>query len=410
MPEEKRRRVLEPTERFSEILFGLIMVLTFTGSLSAASSGREEVRTMLIGAIGCNLAWGIVDAIMYVMNSLAERGREPPDLPARSGTPRAPRRAPGLRRRAPARRRAGPRRRRGLELDAPAPRGPARAAAGTPRSSGDDLLAALAVFLLVFLSTFPVVIPFLFMHDADAGPARLQRDRDRPAPLRRLRVRRSTRASDPGGPASSWSRSASCSSRSRSRSADERACAGSRCGGPARAAPPPPRRRRARRAGSEAEEPRLGVQRERLRLLPAGGHGLRPADRHRRPRRAAPGGPLQLRGDRHRLRWVGWNVGVGRQAPARRDAHGGRGLRRNDGRGAGLRADGVLGLVRALQRGRVRLRRRGLGQQLLLQLGPARLLPPRLAVGRPRVAAHADVPDGPRRAARVPRRLQPTRT
>ncbi len=36
MPEEKRRRVLEPTERFSEILFGLIMVLTFTGSLSAA--------------------------------------------------------------------------------------------------------------------------------------------------------------------------------------------------------------------------------------------------------------------------------------------------------------------------------------------------------------------------------------
>ncbi len=75
MPEEKRRRVLEPTERFSEVLFGLIMVLTFTGSLSAASSAREEVRTMLVGAIGCNLAWGIVDAIMYVMNSLAGRGR-----------------------------------------------------------------------------------------------------------------------------------------------------------------------------------------------------------------------------------------------------------------------------------------------------------------------------------------------
>ncbi len=30
---------------------------------------------MLVGAIGCNLAWGIVDAIMYVMNSLAGRGR-----------------------------------------------------------------------------------------------------------------------------------------------------------------------------------------------------------------------------------------------------------------------------------------------------------------------------------------------
>jgi hypothetical protein len=36
------------------VLFGLIMVLTFTGTLSAASQGRTEVRTMLIGAIGCN--------------------------------------------------------------------------------------------------------------------------------------------------------------------------------------------------------------------------------------------------------------------------------------------------------------------------------------------------------------------
>ena len=75
MASEQRRRVLEPTERFSEILFGLIMVLTFTGSLSVATSGREDVKAMIIGAIGCNLAWGIVDAIMYVMNSLAERGR-----------------------------------------------------------------------------------------------------------------------------------------------------------------------------------------------------------------------------------------------------------------------------------------------------------------------------------------------
>ena len=73
---EKRRRVLDSTERASEILFGLIMVLTFTGSLSAATAGREEVRTMLIGALGCNLAWGLVDAVMYLMNTLSERGRD----------------------------------------------------------------------------------------------------------------------------------------------------------------------------------------------------------------------------------------------------------------------------------------------------------------------------------------------
>src|SRR5262249_56856681 len=72
----ERRRVLDPTERFSEILFGLIMVLTFTGGLSAAESGHAEVRTMLIGAIGCNLAWGIIDAILYILNSLGSRGAD----------------------------------------------------------------------------------------------------------------------------------------------------------------------------------------------------------------------------------------------------------------------------------------------------------------------------------------------
>ena len=164
MAEEKRRRILEPTERFSEVLFGLIMVLTFTGSLSVASSGREDVRTMLVGAIGCNLAWGIVDAIMYVLNSLAERGRN-------RLTFRALRDA------------ASPEAGRRILADALPPvvasvltddelASMRRRLASVPEPPGyaslsrGDFLAALAVFLLVFLSTFPVVIPFLVMHDA----------------------------------------------------------------------------------------------------------------------------------------------------------------------------------------------------------------------------------------------------
>src|SRR5437867_11533992 len=67
------RRVLEPIDRVSEVLFGLIMVLTFTGSLSVAEAGREDVRAMLIGALGCNLAWGIIDAVLFLMGSLAEK-------------------------------------------------------------------------------------------------------------------------------------------------------------------------------------------------------------------------------------------------------------------------------------------------------------------------------------------------
>src|SRR5205085_6831011 len=73
--ERSSRRVLEPIDRVSEVLFGLIMVLTFTGSLSVGEAGRDDVRTMLIGALGCNLAWGIIDGVLYLMGCLAEKGR-----------------------------------------------------------------------------------------------------------------------------------------------------------------------------------------------------------------------------------------------------------------------------------------------------------------------------------------------
>ena len=69
------RRVLDPSERIAEVLFGLIMVLTFTGSLSIAEAGRDDVRAMLIGALGCNIAWGVIDGVLYLMSALAEKGR-----------------------------------------------------------------------------------------------------------------------------------------------------------------------------------------------------------------------------------------------------------------------------------------------------------------------------------------------
>jgi len=75
MPAQSRpTRVLDPSERLAEVLFGLIMVLTFTGSLSIAEAGQEDIRAMLIGAVGCNIAWGIIDGVFYLMGVLAERG------------------------------------------------------------------------------------------------------------------------------------------------------------------------------------------------------------------------------------------------------------------------------------------------------------------------------------------------
>ena len=162
-PTQAPRRLLDPVDRFSEVLFGLIMVLTFTGSLSAASAGRAEVRTMLFGALGCNLAWGIVDGIMYVLSTLGERGRGLVTLKAvrRAAGPALARRIIG-----DALPPAVASVLRPEDLDAihrklkELPEPPAR-----PRLNKEDLLGALAVCVLVFFCTFPVTIPFIFMAD-----------------------------------------------------------------------------------------------------------------------------------------------------------------------------------------------------------------------------------------------------
>jgi hypothetical protein len=157
-------RFLEPVERISEVLFGLIMVLTFTGSLSIAAE-RTEVATMLIGALGCNLAWGIIDGVLYLMGTLAEKGRGVLTLravrtatdPAHAERVIADALPPVV-----------------AELLSPVELGSLRERllrrADLPdraRLSRQDWLAALSVFAWVFLATFPVAIPFIFMTDAD---------------------------------------------------------------------------------------------------------------------------------------------------------------------------------------------------------------------------------------------------
>ena len=74
-PDARRQALLDPVDRLSEILFGLIMAVTIVGSMSIATAGRVEVRTVMLAALGCNLAWGLVDAVMYVVRTATERTR-----------------------------------------------------------------------------------------------------------------------------------------------------------------------------------------------------------------------------------------------------------------------------------------------------------------------------------------------
>jgi len=156
-----RNRVLDPLERFSEIVFGLIMVLSFTCAIGVAESGRDTLRTMLIGAITCNLAWGIIDAAFYLIACLTEKGhngallravqqaRDPAQGREIVANAMLPRVAEAL---------------EAADLDRiqahlkQLPPPPAQ-----PGLDAKDWRGALGVFLLVFISTFPVVVPFIWI-------------------------------------------------------------------------------------------------------------------------------------------------------------------------------------------------------------------------------------------------------
>ena len=163
--DEQVRRVLDPVERASEILFGLIMVLTFTLSIRSAEPGGLDLRSIVIGALGCNFAWGIIDAVMYLMGAWGERGLRASLITAirQAATPGAARaliadEVPSLIRPALATEDLE-RIRRHLET--------LPAEDWRPAIRREDLVGALGVFLLVFLCLFPVVLPFLLVGDSE---------------------------------------------------------------------------------------------------------------------------------------------------------------------------------------------------------------------------------------------------
>ena len=67
-------RYLDPSDRLEEVLCGLIMVLDFTLIAGfTAGTGEQAVRHLLIAALGCNVAWGVIDGALYIMGSLTQR-------------------------------------------------------------------------------------------------------------------------------------------------------------------------------------------------------------------------------------------------------------------------------------------------------------------------------------------------
>jgi hypothetical protein len=69
-------RYLDPGETLGEVLGGLIMALTFTlGARLFTAAGQFEVRELVVAVVGCNVAWGVIDATLFVLDSLFYRSR-----------------------------------------------------------------------------------------------------------------------------------------------------------------------------------------------------------------------------------------------------------------------------------------------------------------------------------------------
>jgi VIT1/CCC1 family predicted Fe2+/Mn2+ transporter len=69
-------KYLDPGDSLSEILFGLIMTLTFTlGAGIMVSEEPDALRDLLIATVGCNVAWGTIDGLMYLAGERFERAR-----------------------------------------------------------------------------------------------------------------------------------------------------------------------------------------------------------------------------------------------------------------------------------------------------------------------------------------------
>ena len=157
------KRFLDPMERITEALFGLIMVLTVTCSFSVAEAGWKEIHGMLLSALGCCVAWGIIDALFYLMDCFGRRGHGLLTLEAvhRAASPGEahaviaealpPLLASVL---------TAP------ELEAMRQR---LNQVSEPRNwlrlKKEDWLGAAGVFLILLCSTLPVVIPFIFISE-----------------------------------------------------------------------------------------------------------------------------------------------------------------------------------------------------------------------------------------------------
>jgi VIT family protein len=157
-------RHLDPGDTLGEVLFGLIMVLTFTVGERLLPSESLDTHALVVGAVGCNIAWGIIDAALFLLGTLYYRSRRARYFRTLKG---AGSEAEAL---------AAVSEEFGLEDEPLAVQAEdqarlhqaisvlaAHSRVVRARLTGGDLAAALVIFFLVSATAIPGVVPFLLL-------------------------------------------------------------------------------------------------------------------------------------------------------------------------------------------------------------------------------------------------------
>jgi VIT1/CCC1 family predicted Fe2+/Mn2+ transporter len=75
-------RLLDPLDRLVEGIYTVLIVLTFTLAVRVVDANASiaistALATQLFWAcFGCAIAWGMIDGVMYILSSMAERGHD----------------------------------------------------------------------------------------------------------------------------------------------------------------------------------------------------------------------------------------------------------------------------------------------------------------------------------------------
>lgn len=150
---------LDPATRLGELLFGLIMAL---GIMLSVQIGVEEAtnREMLIAVLGCNVAWGIVDGVMFVLVSLFERSRKTRVVQSVLSSPSDKVALERIHHELGDRLELLTTDQDREQLYQAVLAIVRRSNLGPPTVHRDDILGGTAVGLLIFVATLPIVLPF----------------------------------------------------------------------------------------------------------------------------------------------------------------------------------------------------------------------------------------------------------